>query len=446
MSDSTTAFDPSERTVALEYALQALLQGGRHRDVVQFVESWSRAGIPSEAAYRMLAESYIGLGQAKLAWSAIETAIADQPSVSSTFVEPVSRLVTSRGIRVPPGWLSDLANGTISKAEFKLRMEYLLSTKAQGWRPTEAPPAESDAVLDQAVLAMLNDQWGVAKRLIQHASETDPLNLRALDIRWAMDGCPSDTVVSIEQLHDRYASLLIPDETTDDITDVVTADSPETTPSKNDTGKTVFPALFRDDESPFDSQSSDPEPTISTDNPDDPPEFDSTNAQIGFSDTDNSEGTDEHTGVAHIIQKDGLPLPETYAHTPTAFEIPEEVGLPTASGRAISESDLEDEDEDVVVLRSSGPDESWDNEATSDVDPTETQLGRAIAHLLGSDSRPVKAKPKPVLDSPSPSEQQPSQKPTIQPAFSFTWIAIGLILALPIFLLAVAGLWAFMRM
>lgn len=386
-------------------AVVATLSGSQdHRNLIGFVERWSSVQVPSPRARLAQARSFLALGQVDRAWIRLRQLIeSESPSLEA--VKLTAELFLVRGW---PARARDLLQVALTDHPDDRDLQALWDQAA-----SPRPPAPSlsrvdvddlpvDDLVDHALDQLAQGHATIARGILERASHAGVADPRVGDLLWAMRGelAPAE---SLADLTDRWTPvdhtlglLASEDENTESITQEEVRRILEDV--DEGTGESGFPTLFRHHE----VERVDDEITE---------EVTSTVARIEGShldaptqpDLDEEDYEDEgDTRIVRVLNRKGLPLHTNHSDPDEDFDFGayrSEMGMSMADLGSFG-SDLEDEDDDLVVLTHREPIQLPTADQVAGDDPTMSQIGREVAHLLGG--RPTPA-PKPPAGPADPS-------------------------------------------
>lgn len=406
----------------LESAVRNLTASGRHRELILFVERWSSYDDPPPMARLAQARALLALAQVDRAWIRVQE-LAHDPKA------PADTLALAARIQLARGWpkrARDYLTRALTDAPDDTAIQTLWDRAAEP--PTEPSPATeeqlrqvesptvAEALIDNASSLAQRGRTVLARGILERVVQAHPEHPRAGDLLWALDLDPSSETRSLMELTDAFAPVQLMlgdfvDENTESITQETLRaelDVPD------DSGSHQFPSLFRSGDRP-----ADPEPIEATDEVTQSLSHELAPLQpIGADTLPSADGfdSDADTRIVRVRNRDGLPEGLHHAFdTPAAggFDLAayrREMGVDTHPG---FEPDLEDEDEDLVVL--TGRETATPAPARAEEDPTQTQIGREVAHLMGGPKPrtpvPAAAPIDPIASTPAPARRQ-DERPT----------------------------------
>ena len=426
-------------------ALGALAAAGRHREVIEIVELWAASGEPDDRARLFEARALLALRQMERAWTRLKPLLdASPPSLGAYRAAAEHHLLR--------GWHGK-ARELLGRAlvdhpdEPELRAQWDRSAAADGPPPPPPAPLGALAVEDHLPLAeayLAAGQVLSARSLLERLTRADPSSIRARDLLWALQGAPPPLGVTLAELVSRaspHEPLLAPtgdDEHTDSITEesrralAHRADAPPVSPASD--GR--FPRLF------LTSEPEEAEPEERTDEITAARSLSFVSMPDDFEERPTEIDAGGDTRIQRVIDLNRLAphvspavLGNQGARDDDAPE-PLDLGLPDPFG-----ANLEDEDDDLVVLTNRrspilSPPPRFDD------DPTASQVGRAVAHLLGPPKRRAPAEPQTpsgeaedlgaeLLDLDPPSDAAPPPRRRVRRTTRAPWIwlaALALVL------------------
>jgi len=402
----------------LEAAVRNLAAQGAHRALIGFVELWSTYQQPPAAARLAEARAFLALAQVDRAWIRLQE-LAQDPDADVRVLTTAAELFLARGW---PGKARQYLNRALADAPDDAHLQALWDRAAV---PDQPPPAPQESRLQQVVqpdvatelvaLAerhLARGQRVVGRGVLERVLAAHPDHERAKDLLWALQGASCTPDATLADLTERYAPIPLPlGDFIDENTESITAESALATTEPDDRGESSFPSLFRgSDAPPVDDEDEDTDEItqslvhigsvpLSAERPLDP----------GAAD-DDLEGD---TRIVRVRSKDGVPEP-IHRGEPTpqdGFDLQafrKEMGVegPELGADRISSfgTELEDEDDELVVL--TGRERGTPEPVPAPADPTRTQIGREVAHLMGgrlpSTPEPVQGRPDPAADTPAP--------------------------------------------
>jgi hypothetical protein len=418
----------------LRDALDRLWARGRSRDVVELVEAWALVDEPDAHARLRQAQALDDLGQMERAWTRLKP-LVEAPNPPLDVLEAVAAHYLRRG------WNSR-ARELIGRAlADHPRHAGLQAAWERASRPPPPPPSAPSAQgaltlgehLPIAEDFLASGQVLSGRTLLERLARQYPDDERVRDLLWALRGDYTASGAPVGEIVERVLPDDLPgsDRFDDEHTDSVTEERGDD--DRASASRATFPSLFRSPAGP---------------------------------DADAEESTDEITAAREL---GFVSMPDDFEERPTEIDdagdtriqrvidlhrrgaddgAPSGLDEVTVSGRDGPErldlalpdpfdARLEDEDDDLVVLANRrmpilSPPPRYDD------DPTASQVGRAVAHLLG----PARPKPPPMpaaadleaedlggelldLDAPTPAAVPVEPRPPKRRAAPTPWVWLG---------------------
>lgn len=405
----------------LEAAVRNLDADRRHRDLITYVECWAGHEEPSPEARLAEARAFLALAQVDRAWIRLQD-IADAEEASR------DALCLAAELHLLRGWTAK-ARSYVKRALAHHPDDdqvQALWDRAAADTPEPGTGADVDDADELVALAEQHLARGhtvTARSLLDRALSTSPDHAHARDVRWAMDGMIEADAATLAELTDRHAPrrVQLGADLSDENTESITAEHvSDLLDEEDERGSSSFPSLFRgagpeelDDETESTEEVTRVPRGLEA-RPSD--RLDPDDATLDtFEDLDD-EGGD--TRIVRVRGRDGLPEEPPRMHRDPDSVDPdfdldrfrEEYGM-SAAERQLNDvfgPDLEDEDDDLVQLTGRERREPSPVPPTAVDDPTASQIGREVAHLVGGRLPRTPAPPKgrrdPIADTPAPRE------------------------------------------
>ncbi len=438
----------------LDAVVAHLERAGSARKLVAFVERWAQEQDPSDTARLAEARALLRLGLADKAWIRLRELIeVERPSLAA--VEAAAELFIARG------WTArarELLGRAMADHPDRQDLQNLWDRAAE---PTPPPPeldrdalgdADPERLLPVAHAHLIAGQTRTARAVLEHLHRAHPDHAGVSDLRWAVQQDHVPHGVTVAELVERWgpppagpARLADDDESTESITQeevrrILEVDEPPVAGAS-------FPSLFRGAEN--DLPVEDTEEVTATairrrwDDSEDTMDPDATGItevdrgrDPAREDPEEDEGGD--TRILRVMHRDAT-RQDRPLHRPSPAASPDfdlqayraEMGMGTEPGAGAEPGiegapmplaahlesgfgdDLEDEDDDLVVLRRpDAPGKATPEDLAGD-DPTMSQIGREVAHLLGGSGR--MADPPAGAQSTGTAEEPPVPVPEREP-------------------------------
>ncbi|MFK7927577.1 MAG: tetratricopeptide repeat protein [Myxococcota bacterium] len=376
----------------LDAAVRTLAAEGRHRELIGYIERWASYAEPPASARLAQAQAFVGLCQPDRAWIRLRS-LAEAPEASTDVLRTAADLFLLRGW---PDRAREVLTRALSDAPDDAALQRLWDLASQ---PAVEPPdpasvqgASPDTALKVAEQHLSRGNTTIAKRLLNQVSAQPNPPHRVRDLLWTLDGMQDPEPATLKDLTERYApSNLNLGGWTEEHTDSITQEGARPLLDTDEASASdSFPALFRGLDDSLEPQDEVTEEVTHTQN---------LMAMAALATARAAEAPDPagfepdsgDTKVIRVRDRDGVP----------EFDVETEPSAHKAMDQSVHSPSLalEDEDDDLVVFTSRGAGSS-DPSTLAEADPTMTQIGREVAHLLGG--KPPK-KPTPPTTEPDPS-------------------------------------------
>lgn len=379
----------------LDAAVQNLAASDRHRDLVSFVERWASHAEPPSSARLAQARALMHLCQPDKAWIRLRS-LTESPDASTEVLKVAAELFVARGW---PDRAREVLQRALTHADDDPDLQRLWDrASAPAPELPEPDPDDPHALLAAAEAHLARGNTTIGRGLLERLAADNPNHPRVRDLLWSLDGHLETELVTMRELTERYAPQRVSlDDLSDEHTDSITQEGKPLLLDLDDgAGGGAFPALFRgldDDIEPND------EVTEEITHAQRLVQSDMGSTDPGATPTPSDFDTDGgDTKVVRVRDRTGQP---EAIHTNTEPPDPEfDLATYRRDMGILSPSlALEDEDDDLIVLAHGGR-KTPVPAAKPESDPTMTQIGREVAHLLGG--KPPKP-PQPPVSSPDPS-------------------------------------------
>lgn len=393
-----------------------LARAGDHRHLIAYVERWATYAEPTPDARLAQAGAFLALRQVDRAWIRLKD-LLDTDDAGLDVLLTATRLFLVRGW---PSKAREVLTRALADHPDDARLQQLwddASSDAVHTEPPTAPDADGpDGMLPIAEHYLATGQSVSGRQILERLRKTHPDHPRIGDLLWGMDGDFDAGPATLATLTERYApSLASLQDLSDEHTESVTQEDAKQLLDEPEAADGPFPDLFRN-----------PAPKGAFE--DEITEEITRTAEMlrpRLPDGDATDTADDGPGDTRIVRvvNRGGPAPSTVMHRASPrpdndFDLGEyqrEMGMtPTPLHSHLASdfgADLEDEDDDLVVLTRRERPVSTEAD-TGNTDPTLSQIGREVAHLVGGrQPRP----PDPPIASPDPMVTTPVPEPVPTP-------------------------------
>ncbi|MFT7518469.1 MAG: hypothetical protein ACI9MC_000600 [Kiritimatiellia bacterium] len=434
----------------LDAAVQMMVAERDDRHLIVFVETWAKQDNPSNSARLAQAQAFSRLRQMDKAWIRIKDMV-EATDASREVLQTAAEIFVRRGW---PAQARKFLNRALVNHPDDRELQRL-------WDLASKPPIEPDhaaRALEEEnnvdrLLPVAEDYLSTgqvihARSVLEKLKRHHPNHPRINDLLWVMEGDYSNESHSLQDLCRRYVSMPRLPKVGD-----MESEHTETLKSTNARRlaheldhspvlpmRTSFPSLFRDDDADITDEVTE-EITVAM-------AMATREQMIKQLDkpADANADTVSDTRIRRVFMTNGAAPSEAPIHrgtpsTEPGFDLVEfrrEMGMSTVDIRATIPSNfghnLEDEDDELVVItrreRALRPIEP----PLMDDDPTKSQLGREVAHLLkkppGRPLPPIADINIPVPDMATPppvssiAPPDPTDEVTLEPlpAPEFEWV------------------------
>lgn len=343
--------------------------------------AWAEHEPPPPLARLREAQALIDLRQMELAWQRLHTLLEGERPTLQAYATAAECLLlrdwSSRAREVLAAGLERYPDAT----ELQTLWDRAAAANDRASAPPKIPPGDvsPDEHLSLAEAFLAGGQVLSARSLLERLHRVDPDHARVNDLRWASAGeLPPPDQSLRELVHRASPSSGGPRDLEDaENTESITQEEPSVAKPAGSAG---FPRLFRDDDDdrPADEVTEELTAAQSLSFVSLPDPFEERPTEI-------DAGVDGDTRVQRVIDLRHPPRghaesPETDGPRPLDTNF---YGVDTGA--------LEDEDDDLIVIKHRTP-RPVAPVSSFNEDPTLSQVGREVAHLLG----PRRVEPKPV--------------------------------------------------
>lgn len=389
-----------------------------HRGTIRFVASWARFQDPPPMARLAQARAFLALAQVDRAWIRIQDLVQD-PEATPDVLALAARIFLARGWS---GKAREVLGRALPDAGDDAEIQSLWDQAAHPAQEPAPPsdaalkaaadPAQADALVDLAADHLARGQHLVARGVLERVRQLHPDHARAGDLLWALDG-ELDEEGSLAELTDRHAPLLLDlgdyvDENTESITQETLRDVGE----PEDSSSHAFPSLFRGPTTDALLEDDDwtDEVTQTVRHQPGPQALDQVDT------LPSEQGFDEEgdTRIVRVRGRDGTP--ESLHHGVDLVEGFDLQAYRREMGMSGFDPSLEEEDDELVVL--TGRERPTPRADLEQADPTQSQIGREVAHLMSARPNKQVRKPPgiPEEDETGSGESAPGTPPVSMPA------------------------------